>query len=67
MSSIMRPRIPAPPIPQPPPPPSQDKEAMAMLDSRRTEERLRRRRMGRAGTILTEQNAYGPASTMLGG
>ena len=53
----------------PPPPPSQDKEAMQQLDAQRTAERLRLRRMGRAGTLLTEQmNAYGGrASTMLGG
>ena len=60
------PKMSAPP---PPPPPSQDKEAMQQLDAQRTAERLRLRRMGRAGTILTEQmNAYGGrASTMLGG
>jgi hypothetical protein len=58
------PKVSAPP---PPPPPAQDKEAMQMIDAQRTAERLRLRRMGRAGTILTEQNAYGRASTMLGG
>lgn len=56
-------------MPPPPAPPAQDKEAMQQLDAQRTAERLRLRRMGRAGTILTEQmNAYGGrASTMLGG